>query len=248
MERQKCLTCAKTVVEPRTAAQSFQSLSIALLTNGSQFRVRTGEARFFRSQRFNTPPNVHYHLFTFPWSHGLAADVGSRWPAWPSAGAIKPDVSTRGVRGYSVACCPAANAARRWWCGQALGTGGAGFRPSGARTRSWWWRTAGSWSEMQAFGGQDPGRFVNSGFNILRAPNIFDLDLAVMKLFKVWEKTTPVHRPRGQWCPLLVCAARLAGRQKSSRADRQCHWLPGQAPPDPFRRQYAQQLGKDRDR
>jgi hypothetical protein len=33
------------------------------------------------------------------------------------------------------------------------------------------------------------GRFGNSGFNILRAPNIYDLDLAVMKSFKVWEKT-----------------------------------------------------------
>ena len=33
------------------------------------------------------------------------------------------------------------------------------------------------------------GRFGNSGFNILRGPRIFDLDLALMKSFHVWEKT-----------------------------------------------------------
>ncbi len=33
------------------------------------------------------------------------------------------------------------------------------------------------------------GRFGNSGFNILRGPRIFDLDLALMKTFKLWERT-----------------------------------------------------------
>ena len=35
----------------------------------------------------------------------------------------------------------------------------------------------------------DVGRFGNSGFYTLHGPNVFDVDLAVMKYFAIWEKT-----------------------------------------------------------